>query len=131
MSTDGGSPGRPRLRWKMPGSTVGVDSLTTVPDYPLSGTRNGLDERALARAGGGGGELVAALEERAPEPDRSASAVVRARDRRASTGLPSLVGSRGPTESRTPSSQIGAGGAPPPHVWAGQSRRMLGGGASR
>ena len=57
-------------------------------------------------------ELVAALEERARAEDRSASAVVRRAIIEHLEAAPSLVGSRGPTESRTPSSQIGAGGDP-------------------
>jgi hypothetical protein len=51
-------------------------------------------------------ELATALEERARAEDRSASAVVR---RALTEHLASPSGSRGPTESRTPSSTVGAG----------------------
>jgi hypothetical protein len=59
--------------------------------------------------------LGAALEERARAEDRSASAVVRRAIAEHLQAAPSLVGSRGPTESRTPSSQIGAGGTHSAH----------------
>jgi hypothetical protein len=59
--------------------------------------------------------LGAALEERARAEDRSASAVVRRAIAEHLEVSPSLVGSRGPTESRTPSSQIGAGGTHSAH----------------
>jgi hypothetical protein len=52
--------------------------------------------------------LGVALEERARVEDRSASAVVRRALAEHLEVSPSLVGSRGPTESRTPS-QDGAG----------------------
>jgi hypothetical protein len=60
-------------------------------------------------------ELVAALEERARAEDRSASAVVRRAIAEHLQASPSVTGSRGPSESRTPSSQIGAGGTHSAH----------------
>jgi Ribbon-helix-helix protein, copG family len=54
--------------------------------------------------------LGAALEERARAEDRSASAVVRRAIIEHLQASPSVTGSRGPSESRTPSSQIGPGG---------------------
>ena len=54
--------------------------------------------------------LGAAREERARAEDRSASAVVRRAITEHLQASPSVTGSRSPSESRTPSSQIGAGG---------------------